>query len=271
MFLTISANQPTISQLFTKNETTPWVKSVYIKGVDTKEKVTVYKGLELGAAGTIPKVAGLGDKGTIQKGSGYAQTIAAIIKAAPIVAKGVDKAAFGKIGTNISNTLSERYNKNPEWKPGFAGERHAVLPTNFGLTRANYAGPGTKLQTRLARGDKGVDGPYGIDAAAKTHDIDYYNAKSYSDIRKADKKFIKGVRQSTSTGTMKNLAIGAIKAKNFGEDIGILNKDVFSIQQESQQMGLGNSIYAKKPTKRKKKKVYPAQVLQRLQRANAKK
>ncbi len=247
MLRTQPNNHPNIGQLFTKNDYNPWVKREYIKGRDTNDKVTV------------------------QEGKGYASTISAIIKAAPVVAKVIDKTAFGKIGTNISNTLSERYNKNPEWKPGFAGEKHAVLPTSFGPTRANFAGPGTKLLTRLKRGDIGVDGPYGIDAAAKKHDIDYYNAKSYGDIRKADKKFIKGVKQSSSSGTMKNLTIGAIKAKNFGEDVGILSKDAFLVKQKSQQVGYGKQIFEKKQSEKKKKKVYPAQVLQRLQRKNAKK
>ncbi len=247
MLQTQPNNHPSIDQMFTTNIYTPWVKHRYIKGKDTNEKVSV------------------------QKGEGYAQTVAALIKAAPVVVKAADKAVFGKLGTHVSNTLSERYNKNPEWKPGFAGERHAVLPTRYGLTRANFAGPGTKLQARLARGDTGVDGPNGIDMAAKKHDIDYYNAKTYSDIRKADKKFIKKVASSSSTGMMKNIAIGAIKAKNFGEDVGILSKDVFSAQQKTLQAGSGQRIFEKTPKARKKKKVYPAQVLQRLHRKNAKK
>ncbi len=116
-----------------------------------------------------------------------------------------------------------------------------------------------------------MDGPRGIDAAAKKHDISYFKANDYGDIRRADKKLVEDIASSTSSRTMKNIAIGAIRAKNFGEDIGILSKDAFIAQKRTQQTGYGPKVFAKKVITRKKKKVYPAQVLQRLQRKNAKK
>lgn len=139
-----------------------------------------------------------------------------------------DEVVFGDLGTNISNTLSHALNKNPEWRPGYSGERHTVLPTAHGLTRANFAGPGTRISERIARGDVGVDGPDGIDAASKVHDIEYMNASTISEIHTADRKFIKNVRKSTAPSGMKKLVIGAMKAKKFGETIGVLPQSTFS-------------------------------------------
>lgn len=56
------------------------------------------------------------------------------------IVKAIGKLATGEVGTTISNVLSERFNKNPEWRPGFVGEAHLVLPTKSGLTRANFCG-----------------------------------------------------------------------------------------------------------------------------------
>ncbi len=137
----------------------------------------------------------------------------------------LDNLAFGELGTSISNTLSEKYNKNPEYKPGFAGEKHIILPTSYGLTRTNYAGPGTNLKTRLNRGDKGVDGPYGIDQAAQKHDILYSQANDYDDIREADEIFLNDVKNSSQTPLVKKTVSTAIKLKNIGEDFGFLSKD----------------------------------------------
>ncbi|MCP4343943.1 MAG: hypothetical protein GY795_00260, partial [Desulfobacterales bacterium] len=156
MIQTQFRNKPNIGQMFSYNIDNPWVSYRYIKGQDPNEKQIV------------------------QGGGGYVQAVQAAIAAAPVIAKTIDKVLFGNIGTNVSNTLGEHYNKNPLWRPGFAGERHAILPTEDGWTRANFAGPGTHLTKRLTRGDQSVDGPQGIDAAAKKHDIKYANASSFA-------------------------------------------------------------------------------------------
>lgn len=189
----------------------------------------------------------------------------------PTFAAQLDTLAFGPVGTYISNTASEYYNKNPEWKPGFAGEKHLVLPTSSGLTRANFAGPGTHLAERLQRGDVGVDGPKGIDEAAKKHDIKYSLAKDYSDIRMADSEFIDDVRDSTQNPMLKNIVIGAIKAKNFGEDYGFLSKNRYLTEEQKKEFGGGSLLSTKEDTNkhsfkiikdnRKKSKLSPAQLL----------
>ncbi len=244
MIQTQFRNKPNIGQLFSYNIDSPWIQYRYIKGIDNDE----------------PHV--------VQAGTGYIQTAQAVIAAAPIIAKTVDKAVFGKIGTSVSNTLGERFNKNPLWRPGFAGERHAILPTKEGWTRANFAGPGTHLEKRLSRGDQSVDGPRGIDAAAKKHDIKYANASSFADIRKADNELISDVRGSTQTAAMKRTTIGMITAKKFGENIGLFSKDTW-LPRSKQQLGKGcHSKQPSKKSKEKKKQVYPATILKKLHKQN---
>ncbi len=243
-FRSYSSNKPTIGQAFTRNKYNPWVDNGFIEAVEDPPKLV------------------------IQEGSGAAATIAgiqALLKAAPVVAKGLDKVVFGKIGTDISNTLGERYSKNPEWRPGFAGEHHTILPTSKGLTRANYAGPGTHLAKRLRRGDKPVDGDYGIDAAAKRHDIRYTIARTPGDIRRADNILIDEVAKSTQSSLMKKGTIGVIKAKKFGEDLGVLSQSKWLTggNMRTDQMGDGCNPKPAKPP-RKKKKVYPATILEKL-------
>ena len=124
-------------------------------------------------------------------------------------------------------------------RTGYPGERHMYLPTNLGLTRANYAGPGTNLKARLLRNDPPVDGPNGIDAAAKQHDIDYSKARTVSDVRSADKSFLKKVRRSTQSMPAKQLVIGAMKAKMFGEDTGIIGPEAFTKLDLEDKAGSG--------------------------------
>lgn len=155
-----------------------------------------------------------------------------IEKALPVVGtalkvgKVLGSLATGKVGTTISNVLSEKFNKNPEWRPGFPGEAHLVLPTKFGLTRANFCGPQTNLQKRLKRGDKGVSQ---IDSACEIHDSLYSLAKSEQDIRAADKRLIRDIDKATDAGpTQKAVLKAGIKAKTLGEDVGLFGPETFT-------------------------------------------
>ena len=60
----------------------------------------------------------------------------------------------------------------------------------FHIPGYNFAGPGTKLQKRLKRGDKPVNR---LDGIAMIHDIDYSRAKNIKDKWKADDKMIKAI------------------------------------------------------------------------------
>lgn len=122
------------------------------------------------------------------------------------------------------NYYGKNINPNPNFRPGFAGEKHMILQG----TTASFLGPGTNIERRLARGDPPLDGSNGLDAQAKIHDIDYMRAKSLGDVRRADRKFIRNIEQSTGSRAMKTLAKGAIKGKMLAEDVGILDKNKYS-------------------------------------------
>lgn len=168
----------------------------------------------------------------LQDGEGILSAAKSAFNAAKRVGSAVGSAvsgvAFGKPGTQLSNFLHEKFNTNPNWRPGYPGEKHALLETPFGLTRANWAGPGTNVGARLARGDRSVDGPRGIDAASKTHDLAYTSARTAKDVRTADNRFIRDVMSSTAGPKMRNFVAGLFHAKKFGEDVGLINPDLFT-------------------------------------------
>ncbi|GBP17679.1 hypothetical protein EVAR_8669_1 [Eumeta japonica] len=59
------------------------------------------------------------------------------------------------------------------------------LPFELHIPGYNYCGPGTKLQKRLARGDKGINK---LDEACKNHDIAYWLHKDITNRNLADSK-----------------------------------------------------------------------------------
>jgi len=62
----------------------------------------------------------------------------------------------------------------------------------FHIPGYQYAGPGTKLKKRLARGDPGINR---LDRIAKQHDIDYSKARNLQDKWAADRKMIRAIEQ----------------------------------------------------------------------------
>ena len=70
------------------------------------------------------------------------------------------------------------------------GELH--LRTLLGLKKYNYCGPGTDLEKRLARGDKGINR---LDEVCKQHDSDYNNSDTLADKHVADQKIIEAIEQ----------------------------------------------------------------------------
>ena len=62
----------------------------------------------------------------------------------------------------------------------------------FHIPGYQYAGPGTKLKKRLARGDPGINR---LDRIAKQHDIDYSHARNLQDKWAADHKMICAIEQ----------------------------------------------------------------------------
>jgi len=139
-------------------------------------------------------------------------------------AKMVPKIYSSVPATAIKNTYGKFMNSNPNWRPGFAGEKH--LLSKKGLTY-NYCGPGTNLAARLERGDPGLDND-GLDLVCKAHDIEYRDAKTWNDVRKADKKFIERVDQTTIGDASKKFIKGVFKAKMLGEDVGVVKPSSFT-------------------------------------------
>lgn len=72
---------------------------------------------------------------------------------------------FKKKGSGVLNTLINK------------------LPFELHLPGYNYCGPGTKLEKRLARGDRGINP---LDEACKEHDIRYSTSKDIKDRHIAD-------------------------------------------------------------------------------------
>ena len=74
-----------------------------------------------------------------------------------------------------------------------------------------YMGPGTHLEKRLKRGDKGINR---LDRISKTHDIDYSKARSLKDKHKADRKMIKSIEKLPGKKTKTERVVKTImKAK----------------------------------------------------------
>lgn len=184
--------------------------------------------------------------------------------------------AYGSKPATIAKNALISFDKNPNANYGFPGEKHIPLPTKFGLSLANFCGPHTQLQKRLERGDLGVDGFNGIDAQCKIHDIDYRDATSIKDIRKADQKLIKNVEKSTGSKTVKSMIKGLIKTKMLGENIGIIDPleitDFQNIKGAGKKSVYKNNIQISKDLRDKmvlkklkpsKNKTYPGYNLER--------
>ena len=69
----------------------------------------------------------------------------------------------------------------------------------FHLPKYNFAGPGTRLEKRLKRGDKGINR---FEEIAKKHDIAYSKAKNLQDKWKADDKMIQAITKLPGKKTM---------------------------------------------------------------------
>lgn len=69
------------------------------------------------------------------------------------------------------------------------------LPFELHLPGYNYCGPGTKLQQRLARGDKGINQ---LDEYCKEHDIAYNKSSNLKERHKADIVLLKMAKKRTT-------------------------------------------------------------------------
>jgi hypothetical protein len=131
-----------------------------------------------------------------------------------------------ELGNSIRNALP---NSDETGRPGFAGEKHAILKLPNGKYGVgNYIGPGTQIVKRLERGDPPRTQ---IDRVAMGHDIRYQLAKNVKDIRRADNIMINKVFsiEKNKGDSQFNINQGKlIQGKILAEDLGIIRKGSFS-------------------------------------------
>ena len=84
------------------------------------------------------------------------------------------------------NTKKQEHKKKKKSFEGGGLLNKAIdkLPFELHIPSYNYCGPGTKLEERLRRGDKGINP---LDEACRLHDIAYSKSSSLSDRHVADK------------------------------------------------------------------------------------
>lgn len=110
------------------------------------------------------------------------------------VIKTVKNKLTGKVGTTIRNML----NRNPKSRPLYPGEAHAVeLSGKYKGSSYNFMGPGTQVEKRIARGDRGING---ADEIARVHDMEYVALGKITNKQQriqaeinADKKFLRKI------------------------------------------------------------------------------
>jgi len=130
------------------------------------------------------------------------------------------------VGSAVRNMIPD---SDENARPGFPGERHAMLKLPNGkMGVGNYIGPGTNLAARLKRGDPPRTA---VDEVAKAHDIRYGLASTEDDISAADDKMlraVKGIADRKGDSRFNIAQANLIKLKKYGESLGVLKRDAFS-------------------------------------------
>lgn len=94
----------------------------------------------------------------------------------------------------------------------------------YHLPGYNYCGPGTKVVTRLVRGDKGIND---LDEACRRHDVDYYMyAGDNEKIRESDLKLRRIAKKIG--GFYGKLIDKVFSSKRFLESVGLLDPSKFA-------------------------------------------
>ncbi len=130
---------------------------------------------------------------------------------------------FNKGLARLSNAFPS--NKDGLARPLQPGEHHAILKLKSGVGRANYCGPGSRLDTRL-RPPKAVPRTE-VDKVCEKHDIDYLFSKNSSDVRRADQKMIRNLSKAKDARINVLTSKLPIQAKMKAEDYSLLSKTKF--------------------------------------------
>lgn len=113
----------------------------------------------------------------------------------------------------------------------FEGENHMIMiDRKNGVKRAEFCGPGTKVETRVRLGINPLNE---TDSVCEKHDLDYLRiTRSRIDdivkgrhVRVADEEMIR--RLASITGFNSSVARNTIKAKIVAENLGLLSKTRF--------------------------------------------
>ena len=119
----------------------------------------------------------------------------------------------------------------PSLSRRFEGENHILMiDRKFGIKRAEFCGPNTKIEKRVRLGIKPLNE---TDSVCEQHDIDYVRiTRSRVDeivkgraVRVADEKMIERLKRIVSINSA--IASNTIKAKIVAENLGLLSKTRF--------------------------------------------
>lgn len=165
------------------------------------------------------------------------------------IKKIVSQLPLRKIGEKALTTVSNAFPSSDEnARPMFDGEYHAIVKLPNGkYGRANYTSPGTRVIQRIKRGDP----PRVLsDKVSQAHDIRYTLAKNTADVREADKKMVRDLKQLSREGTDSQVniqpALRGIQGKMIAEDFSLLSRDKFinvrNQPNESDKMMLENKL-----------------------------
>lgn len=121
------------------------------------------------------------------------------------------------------------------------------LPFELHLPSYNYCGPGTKLEKRLARGDKGINK---LDEACKEHDIAYSKHKDSAERQKADLKLGGEAIKRVFSG---DASLGERAAS-------LLVSSMMGAKAGLSKLGMGISKCRKKPKKSDSKSKKPSEI-----------
>jgi hypothetical protein len=179
--------------------------------------------------------------------------------------KGFIKDSFSGLVKRVNGAIDNNLEAVDGNVPLAAGEMHAkkIVRKDGKMTYQNYnwAGPGTKVEERLAKGIQPING---IDAAGKTHDIDYTlnfqkrmakgEKVTKQEVQAADKRFVQKVKANKKDDIVFATAIPPVfAAKKLAEDAGLLSHTSFfdpKTTGKGVKKGSGIKVIKKKATKK---------------------
>lgn len=123
-----------------------------------------------------------------------------------------------------SNTLNIHDQTSKRKGSGLLNTLINKLPVELHIPSYNFCGPGTKLDKRLARGDKGINS---LDQACKEHDIAY---SKYSDLE----------RRHIADKVLANKAFKIFKTSNSSKGEKLSSLAVAGIMKAKTKLGMGN-------------------------------